>query len=266
VTSNFLIGISIAAILAIPAWRFQALDATGAVGAILVGTIIFGLGGLAASVVLVTFFVSGSLLSALPKTRDVISESQDRGRNWKQVVANGLVPMISVIVATISRSHEALWMHVYCGSVAAACADSWATEAGTRFGRADLDILTGNPLPAGLSGGISLFGTLASLAGAGIIVIAAAIPLGGLRLPPTNRSLFAILIGGFSGSTFDSILGSSIQAKFRCSSCHQISETPEHCSKPATVIAGYKQIRNNTVNFAASAIGAVFTALLLDFS
>ncbi|MEZ4523276.1 MAG: DUF92 domain-containing protein [Thermomicrobiales bacterium] len=49
---------------------------------------------------------------------------------------------------------------------AAATSDTWATELGIRSGQMPRYVLSGRPVAAGLSGGITPAGTLASVAGA----------------------------------------------------------------------------------------------------
>ena len=52
------------------------------------------------------------------------------------------------------------------GTLAAATADTWATEVGTLAGGTPRSIRTLRPVPAGTSGGVSVVGTLASVLGA----------------------------------------------------------------------------------------------------
>ncbi len=257
---NFFLGFAAATAIAVPAWRFKALDLSGAIAAVFVGAIIFGMGGWMPSVALIAFFLTGSILSKLPRKRALdVSADEPRGRSWRQVAANGLFPALVVVGARLFPGYHSLFLHAFFGSVAAACSDSWATELGTRFGRHSRNILTGKPEVSGVSGGVSSVGFLASICGAMVIAVTS------LLESRAEASVFAaIAIAGFMGAVSDSILGASFQARFRCGECGAIVEVPEHCSRPTILISGYKNVKNNTVNFVASAIGAILAMMILD--
>jgi uncharacterized protein (TIGR00297 family) len=267
---NILFGFAFASAVSLVAWRLHALDAGGAVSAWIAGGIIFGFGGLAPSAALLAFFLSGSVLSSLPehrRTGPLLLKKELAGgyaRNWKQVVANGFVPVAAIIAARLVPSREPLFLHAFYGSVAAACADSWGTEIGTRYGNRVRDIITGHDLTPGLSGGVSLRGMAGSITGAALIAFAAALPLTGSIVA---GEAWAILIAGTLGAVADSILGCSVQAKYRYSDSKEIFEVSppsDSGTRQAILIAGYKNIKNNTVNFAASTIGALIVILILD--
>ena len=61
---QLLIGFLCAALIAFLAYRTRSLSKSGALGALLEGTIIFGLGGWQWAVLLLTFFISSSVSSA----------------------------------------------------------------------------------------------------------------------------------------------------------------------------------------------------------
>ncbi len=60
---NLLFGLILSSIIAVLAYRRGSLDASGALGAVIVGTLIFGFGGWVWGLTLITFFVSSSALS-----------------------------------------------------------------------------------------------------------------------------------------------------------------------------------------------------------
>ncbi|HQA68822.1 MAG TPA: DUF92 domain-containing protein, partial [Aggregatilineales bacterium] len=62
-TIRLLLGILLSGLIAFVAWRRASLSASGALGAVIVGTAIFGFGGLAWGMLLITFFVLSTLLS-----------------------------------------------------------------------------------------------------------------------------------------------------------------------------------------------------------
>jgi uncharacterized protein (TIGR00297 family) len=264
ILSPLLLGFVLAIAIGAIAWRLRALDLSGAMTAAIVGTIIFGLGGLHASAILIAFFVTGSVLSGLPGGGQVLTGDEKRGRSWKQVVANGAIPAAAILLSLLPR-FQIVASYAFVGSIVAATADSWSTELGTRYGGHPNDALTGHQVTPGISGGISGIGLLASLLGAALIGSIAILPFSGLHVPANFATFVAILISGLAGTVADSTLGSSIQAKYRCPACDSETETWTHCGQPGILMAGYKQITNNSVNFAASAISAIILVLLLDW-
>ena len=84
--------------------------------------------------------------------------------------------------------------------MAAVNADTWATELGVLNPSRPRRITNGQPVDPGTSGGISLYGTLASLGGAALIgLVGAAFSPAGARLP----LILAASLGGLCGSLFD---------------------------------------------------------------
>ncbi|MFC2036963.1 DUF92 domain-containing protein, partial [Chloroflexota bacterium] len=74
-------------------WR-RALTVSGLTGAILVGTVIFGFGGWVWGLLLITFFVSSSVLSHYRRAdKAAVAEKFAKGsrRDLGQVLANGAV-------------------------------------------------------------------------------------------------------------------------------------------------------------------------------
>jgi uncharacterized protein (TIGR00297 family) len=264
IASPLFIGFVLASVIAVPAWRLRALDLSGAIAATIVGAIIFGLGGLHASAILITFFVTGSVLSGLPGGGRVLTGDEKQGRSWKQVVANGAIPAAAILFSLVPRL-QLVAAHAFVGSVVAATADSWSTELGTRYGGRPQDALTGHTVTRGISGGISGIGLLASLAGAALIAGVSILPLSGLHVSAEPITFVAILIGGIVGMLADSALGSGVQAKYRCPACGASTETRDHCGQRGILVMGYKKMTNNIVNFAASAISAIILIVLLDW-
>lgn len=244
-------------------WR-GSLSKSGVVGALIVGTMIFGFGGWVWGVLLGFFFVSSSLLSHFREDeKRAAAEKFEKGhqRDFWQAIANGGLGGLVALLSFVFPSP--LWFSLFVGLMATVTADTWATELGTLSPRPPRLITTGRVVEVGTSGGVSLLGTAVSLAGGLLIGL-----LGGLLAD--NAPLLLALIGALSGlvgSLFDSLLGATVQQIFYCDVCQKDTESKQHkCGYETRPLRGWSWLNNDRVNFLASAIGgltAVLLALLL---
>ena len=86
------LGLVISSIIAWLAYRRAALTQSGAVGAILTGTAIFGFGGLDWGLLLISFFISSSVLTRYKESaKEQVAEQFAKGgaRDLGQALANG---------------------------------------------------------------------------------------------------------------------------------------------------------------------------------
>ena len=257
-------GFILAIIIAFLAYRAHSLNVSGAVAATIVGTVVFGFGGLSWAILLMIFFITSSGLSRMFKKRKQgLDEKFSKGheRDAGQVFGNGGLATAFVLVHALYPESTVGWVG-FAAALAAVNADTWATELG---------VLNPHPprlitkpkqvVEKGTSGGISLFGTLASLAGAFIIALPAAYFTGSWVLIPI------ITLAGLGGSLFDSFLGATVQAMYYCPTDQKETEKhPLHtCGTETVHIRGWKWLDNDWVNFACGAFGVVI-AFILFFS
>lgn len=260
---QLVIGAILAFLAAAGAYRFRLLTVSGALAAFLLGTVTFGLRGWGWALVLITFFISSSALSLVFKKRKRSAESMySKGgrRDAAQVLANGGLAGLFVILHLIMPNSLTPWIG-FCAALAAANADTWATELGVLNPHKPILILTGKPAEPGTSGAISLVGTLASTAGAALIALLAWVlrPAGMVLL--NGFVLFALItLCGLAGSLVDSILGASVQAIYYCDTCQKETEKhPLHgCGAQTHLIRGKKWMDNDWVN-----LGCTLTASML---
>jgi uncharacterized protein (TIGR00297 family) len=176
-------------------------------------------------------------------------------RDGTQVFANGLIGSLCAIFALDGNPG---WQVAFCGAFAAATADTWATEIGTLARATPRSILTGKPMAAGLSGGVTLAGSAAQVAGA-VVVAAVA------YAAHASHAFLAIAAGGIAGSLADSVLGATLQALRYCAQCRRNCETDPHlCGADTTLIRGVYWMTNDGVNFLATLTGAVVAGLLFS--
>jgi uncharacterized protein (TIGR00297 family) len=259
-------------------YRARALTLSGALAACLVGGTILGFGGLPWAVLLVVFFVSSSALSFVaashPRKRRA-AEQFDKGnaRDAAQVLANGGIPALTALLDGLNAApwpYLWLWVAAFVGALAAATADTWATEIGVLSRTPPRLITTGRPADPGTSGAVTLLGTTAALAGALLIGITAALlgifsgtPFANL---PSNTVILAGLAGG-TGMLADSFLGATLQASYRCPACDTPTESRHHrCGTPTFRVRGHPAITNDAVNLAATLTGALIAALLASIT
>jgi uncharacterized protein (TIGR00297 family) len=254
---QLIIGLLLAILIAYLAYRARSLDRSGAYAAFVVGTVIFGLGGWGWAILLLTFFITSSGLSrAFKERKREANEKYAKGgqRDAGQVFGNGGIA--TLFAALHFFFPEASWPWLgFAASLAAVNADTWATELGVLNPTAPRLITDLRKIvEKGTSGGVSWVGTLASLAGAGIIGLEAAL----LNPDGVNWVFFVLVtVAGLVGSLFDSLLGATVQAIYFCPTCQKETErNPTHsCGTETTQIRGWAWLDNDWVNFACGAFG-----------
>jgi uncharacterized protein (TIGR00297 family) len=206
--------------------RARVLTPDGAAAAVLTGTLVVGFGGIGAGIVLVTFFVSSSLFTRWRAERKHHPEHR-HGRRASQVLANGAAAAGASVWWGLTGSPLAA--AALAGSLAAATADTWATEIGTLSPEPPRLITTLRQVPAGTSGAVTWRGTIAGILGATLIAGTAWAVLS-VRPGP-------VLIGGVVGMTMDSILGATAERS--------------------------RWMNNDAVNLSATMVGALLAAAVL---
>ena len=269
---EFVGGFALSLAIGVIGYRRSALSGSGVVGALITGTLIFGLGGWEWGVLLVAFFVSSSALSfyrAREKQRLAEKFAKGHQRDLGQALANGggaaLLALLSHLLPPLGggRQGGVLWFVACAGAMAAVNADTWATELGVLSSRPPRLITTGRQVEVGASGGVTWLGTGASLGGALFIGL-----LGGLGLLVLRQGwalagtlLLAATVGGLAGSLFDSLLGATVQAIYWCDVCGKETERQVHrCGTETRLLRGWRWLGNDLVNLLASAVGALVAA------
>ncbi len=264
-------GLCLSAVIAGLAYRKEALAPSGALGAVIVGTAIFGFGGWDWGLLLIAFFVSSSLLSSYRRSiKETLADKFAKGsrRDLGQVLANGGLGAI-LALASYFWPHS-LWLPAFLGVMATVNADTWATEIGVLSKRAPRLITTWKAVPIGTSGGVSLLGTAAALGGGGLIGLLALIliAIGNLlrRAPLPNGLIWLPVVGlagGLFGALADSLLGATVQGIYYCDRCDKETERPVHlCGERTRHLRGWTWLDNDWVNLLSSAAGGAVAALL----
>ncbi|MBI5303178.1 MAG: DUF92 domain-containing protein [Chloroflexi bacterium] len=251
----FFWGLVFSAIIAGLAYWRGSLAPSGALGALVVGALIFGGGGLAWAISLVAFFVTSSALSHYKtRAKEPLAEKFQKGhrRDLGQVLANGGWGAL-LALAYAFDPHPLLFV-AFVGALATVNADTWATELGVLSQSPPRLITTLRVVPVGTSGGITVLGTIVALCGAGLIAILAAfIAINGNWL----LVIFVGTVAGLLGSVFDSLLGATAQAIYFCDADQKETESRVHrCGNATRLIRGWRWLDNDGVNFLASVFGS----------
>lgn len=251
-------------------WRW-ALTVSGLAGAVLIGTLIFGFGGWIWGLLLITFFVSSSMLSYYRRAdKEGVAEKFAKGsrRDLGQVLANGGIG--ALLAVTFAVQADPLLFAAYLGVIGAVNADTWATELGVLSRVPPRLITSAKEVSPGTSGGVTRLGLWASVAGALLIgTVATALTQirsvlngAGWELKAVSFSLLAVA-GGLAGSLFDSLLGATVQGIYYCNHCAKETERPvHHCGRATYLIRGWAWLNNDIVNLFASLLGGLVSAVL----
>ncbi len=249
--SPILLGILLAALIAGAAYRLGALTVSGAVAAWGVGAIVFGFGGWGGAAALLTFFGTSTALSRWQRrAKERLGYEKGGRRDAGQVLANGGAAALCLLLPLLFPKLGVPCAHLlFLAALAAANADTWATEIGSALGGRPYDLRTGKPAPAGTSGAVSLPGTLAALGGAALLGLFAG-NVAGVGL---------VTAAGFGGAFLDSLLGATMQAQWRDPlRLGNLTERPQ----TGLPVRGCLLMNNDMVNWLCT-LGAVFLAACL---
>jgi uncharacterized protein (TIGR00297 family) len=271
VIGQLFLGLLLSALMAgLGYWR-QALTVGGLIGAVLVGTLIFGLGGWIWGLLLITFFLSSSWLSSFRRAeKEAVAVKFAKGsrRDLGQALANGGLGAILAFV--FAYYPEPLLFAAFLGVMGTVNADTWATELGILSQVPPRLLSSGKEVAPGTSGAVTSLGHWAALGGALLIgtmatalaQIQSLLSGSGWRLEAVSYPLLAVT-GGFAGSLFDSLLGATIQGIYYCDRCAKETESPIHrCGRPTRPLRGHAWLNNDVVNFTASLVGGLVAASL----
>ncbi|GIV97802.1 MAG: hypothetical protein KatS3mg057_2459 [Herpetosiphonaceae bacterium] len=260
--SRILLGLGLSLLIGAIAYRRGSLTAGGWLGAVIIGTATFGLGGWAWGFQVIVFF---TLSSALSHYREGLKErlagekfAKGNRRDLWQALANGGASAGLAVLYALEPS--ALLFAAGMGALATAAADTWATELGVLSRSAPRLVTTGRRVEPGTSGAISSLGTLAA-AGGGLALGLAALAFTsagfGASVEPRWWMIPAGLLAGLAGALFDSLLGATVQSIRYCPHCARETERMVHtCGTSTIALRGWRWLDNDAVNFLSTLVGA----------
>ena len=217
------------------AYYLKLLSASGYYSGFLMASIITFLGGLKYLTPLALFFILSSLLSVLSNDKNITIKPK---RNIIQVYANGGIGLLICCFNYFNPTD--MNYYLFLCSISAAISDTWATEIG-KFSKSDpVSIINFKKVNKGYSGGVTFLGLLGSILGPTLLTFSCWI-----SYHFSLKLVLLIIIIGFLGSILDSIIGATLQVKYK----NKLGELVEIKEKNNNRISGYELIDNNTVNF-----------------
>lgn len=184
-------------------WLTSRLTLDGAIAAAIVGGAIWEVAGFRLAGPLLTFALGAMLLERA--LRQPESDTVD-SRRATQVIANGGPACVCALLSWVFEDPN--FIVAGAASLAAACADTFATATGMRFGSEPRLLLSGRRVPSGSNGAVSAAGLAGAVVGAMLVAIVFA-------FTETSRAAPWIVAAGFVGCLVDSILGELFQKSER---------------------------------------------------
>ena len=231
-------------------YKRKYLSISGFIGAVIMAILLYGFGGSSYIYPLVVFFIISSILSHFKEDKFEIKKSN---RNISQVYANGGVALFICII-NYFYYHDLMYP-CFLASVAAANSDTWGTELGIISNKTPIDIISRREIAPGTSGGITLIGTIGSILGSLVIGLV------GHFFYISFNLLLLVVISGFLSSIIDSILGSTVQARYISADGFIITEKYK---KSFYLFTGSNKINNDVVNLYCTLSGPFIFLLLFS--
>lgn len=269
---NFLAGGLCAFLLAVFSIKVKFLNNSGATATFLLGTTIFGIGGLTWTMPLLTFYLLSSVLSKLGKKRkakfDLVFEKGSQ-RDAGQVYANGGIAWILMII--FSLTNDPAIFFAYLGTLAAVQADTWATEIGTMWPNPKAWLITTlREVPVGTSGGVSVPGTAGAFIGS-LFICASAILMNVAWVSDFGfvQSLLLIGFSGLLASLVDSFFGATVQAQYFDPVREKVTErthsvAPDGSLVENRLLKGVPFVNNDLVNTFCAISGSALAYLVIE--
>lgn len=232
--NRLFVGFIFSLVIALLAYRRNSLSFSGSIGAVVLGTSLYFFGGVYLSGIMISFFISSSILTKYKdEEKSVFEDINEKtgGRDYLQVIANGGLGFIYALLYYLTK--DPLFIVAYSTAFAAANADTWSSEVGVLSSRPPISILNFKKAEKGMSGAVSLLGIAAAFCGSMFITFVFFIGYilnFGWNFKVIYYSIL-ITLAGFSGSIIDSYLGALIQAKYKCVICGKITEKKIHHEK-----------------------------------
>jgi uncharacterized protein (TIGR00297 family) len=225
------------------------LDQTGWWAAVWMAAILWMSGGWKALSAPIFLLVAGSVAGRFFHAK----HSSDK-RTAQQVFSNGWIGVVLYMLYGLTDQFH--WQLLAWCSFAISICDTISSEVGTAIGGKTFNIVNFRVMKPGLSGGISVAGTIGGLIA--LLLLAAMLYF---ILPVTTIQLFWVIATGMIGMLVDSFMGSRWQALWR-----QGDSWIEFLDvgTQAQLVKGEAWLDNHWVNFLSNGITMISSYVLYD--
>ena len=196
----------------------------------------------------------------LVRRKHTVGTKEKHSRGFLQILINGGLGTLLVVLYGLLQHPFLLAASML--SIGGNFIDSVSSDVGTLSRHDPYDLLRRETVARGLSGGVTWLGTASALAFSVLIGLYAALAL-------KQGFLFGCLCAAlvFAQSALDTVLGSSVQVKYRCTACGIVTEQKNHCDTTTEYLRGWQFMDNNAVNMLSSllitALAAALTGVML---
>lgn len=246
------------AIIAVLAYVAKSLDLGGALGALIMGTIVLWTTRFEGFLLFLLFFISCNVVGKLSKRirskneKTEIKEKKGHRRDIIQVLSNGLMATLAALLWYFTGKASALVM--FGAAVAEATSDTFAGEIGKLSSRPPVSIITLKTVPKGLSGGVTALGLVGAMASSFVIALCWYVSFKGVSF----YQAALVFLMGFAGAVVDSYLGAGVQAQYYDPETDEISEDEERDGRKLELSRGIRWVDNDMVNLMSNTFSAVF--------
>jgi uncharacterized protein (TIGR00297 family) len=216
---GFAYALGINAVVAGLAAVLRVVRPSGALAGALLGTVVLGFGGAGLYLLLWVFFLGGTLATRFRKARkEAMGKAEDAGgrRGAANVLANVSVPAFCALAAGLGPYGGALRLAA-AAALATALMDTVGTEVGQAFASPTVLLPDFRRVPPGTDGAVSVAGTLAGLAAAGLLAW-----VGVAAFVLTTSGAAAVVLAALLGTVLESLLGRA-GAPWRVSNGHVLN-------------------------------------------
>ncbi|MEM1557453.1 MAG: DUF92 domain-containing protein [Thermoproteota archaeon] len=248
----------------------KSLSLSGILASVIIGVVTLFLGGWDCFIVLLTFLVLGVSFTKyrhFEKAPGTLAQEKGGVRTWVNVFANGGPAVIPLVLECLYGME--VFKVFFLSAVCSAASDTLSTEVGL-LSRSKPRLITDlrKKVDKGVSGGVTLLGTLAGLLAsitiASIPLVTITTGIAGLfvNVKDPLRLILTSASTGFLGMIVDSLLGATVQALYVSKETGLFYEDPRKCNGECILVRGFKHFDNNAVNFSSCLIAGVVGAVL----
>ncbi len=231
-------------LISIVLYKSNILTRKGSISAHFLGIYLFGILGIEWGIPVAFFFITSVIFTKIHGLNK--KKLPDTGqRNVWQAIANIFTAIVVSILFLVSG--QPIFKLLFISAVAAVTADTWASEIGPVFHKKCFSLSEWRTATSGVSGGISVAGSLAAFSGAFFVSMLAWVLL---FQEIEIYTVLIIALSGFLASFVDSLLGAFLEPHLNKMNYFLQKEGSETVSP------------NDIVNLLASATAPIFYLLL----